>query len=109
MNANYNVWVENKKSVVLSKWRMALLQAVEKGGTIAKAAQSMGVSAGTARKKIREIEAALGAKVVEEAGSAGAKSLRLTPRARKLIDQFTQFSAGLDEDIAQRYRAAFGK
>lgn len=110
MNAQYNVWIENKKSVVLSKWRLDLLQAAEHAGTIAKAAHKMGVSESTARKKIREIQAAAGFEVLEARTAAdGRKTLRLTPRARKLTDQFSRFSAGLDEEIAQRYRAAFGK
>jgi molybdate transport repressor ModE-like protein len=110
MNAKYNVWIENKKSVVLSPWRAALLQAADDGGSIAGAAKKMGVSESTARKKIREMETALGSRLLATGPSAvGGKSLHMTPRARKLLDQFAKFSAGLDEDIAQRYQAAFGK
>jgi molybdate transport repressor ModE-like protein len=110
MKANYNLWIENKEAVVLSQWRAALLRAAEQGGTLAHAARAMGVSAGTARKKLREMETALGAKLLEpDAAAAGGKGVRLTRRARKLLDQFDSFSAGLDEEIARRYRASFGK
>jgi molybdate transport repressor ModE-like protein len=110
MKVNYNVWIENKQSVVLSPWRVALLKAAEQGGTLAQAGKAMGVSAGTARKKVREMEAALGARLLEpNPAAADGKGVRLTRRARKLLDQFAAFSAGLDEEIARRYRAAFGK
>ncbi|MCC6188085.1 MAG: hypothetical protein IT318_03560 [Anaerolineales bacterium] len=68
------------------------------------------MSESTAHKKIREIQAAAGFEVLEARAAAdGRKTVRLTPRARKLTDRFSRFTAGLDEEVAQRYRAAFGK
>ncbi len=108
MDAHYNVWIEKNKSVVLSSWRVQLLTAAEKGGSLAKAAKSMKVSDRTARLKLREMESALGYPLLESVASdGGRKTLRLTARGRKLVEQFAVFSDGLEQEIARRYKAAF--
>ncbi len=110
MDAKYNLWIEKNQTVVLSSWRVGLLRAIGDTGSIAGGAKTMNVSERTARQKVREIETGLGFKVLEpDPAGTGRKPWRLTARGRKLADQFDKFSAGLDQEIAKRYRAAFGK
>jgi len=108
VEAHHNVWIEKNKSVVLSNWRVQLLKAADKSGSLAQAAKVMKVSDRTARHKLREMETALGYPLLEAgAGEGRQKSLHLTARGRKLVDQFAVFSDGLEQEVAQRYKAAF--
>jgi molybdate transport system regulatory protein len=108
MEARYNLWIENRKAVVVSQWRADLLRAVEKAGSVAGGAKAMKVSERTARQKVREMEAGLRAKLLEPVPGAGRSARRLTARGREVLERFERFSAGFQEEVARRYAAEFG-
>jgi|SRR5919202_6578544 hypothetical protein len=54
------LWIEIDGKIALSEWRVALLEAVEATGSLAKAAEHLGVPYRTASYKLREIEENLG-------------------------------------------------
>ena len=54
MQIKANFWIEKEGKVVLSSWRVGLLEAIEETGSISAAASKMGVSYRRAWDKIHE-------------------------------------------------------
>ena len=102
------LWLERDGRIALSEWRVALLEAVEATGSLARAAEQLDVPYRTATYKLREIERNLGVRLLatQSGGAAGGRS-HLTPEAREYIRRWRAFSAELDAWVAARYRAAF--
>ena len=104
MKPKTNIWLEKEGKVVLSLWRVRLLEAVEETGSISGAASRMSISYRRAWDKIHECEERLGEKLVDtQTGGEGGGGSRLTPAAKDYIDRFYKFIAGLDEFVAQRF------
>jgi molybdate transport system regulatory protein len=105
-----NFWIEVDGDVALSEWRVALLEAVAETGSISGAAQKMGVHFRVAWRKIREMEARLGVRlVVGMAGGAHGGGATLTEEAHDSIRRFHQFVHGLHGLADRQYREAFGE
>jgi len=102
------LWLELSGEIGLSEWRVALLEAVARTGSLTKAAEQLAIPYRTARYKLREIETHLGVKLLsgQSGGSDGGGS-DLTPEARELIARWRAFSLGLDAIVAARFRATF--
>lgn len=108
MRPKFNLWLEMEGEVVLSKWRVRLLEAVADTGSITSAAAVMGVPYRRAWERINEMEARIGEALVEtEVGGVGGGGAQLTPRARDLISRFHRFAEGLDEEIEGRFQEAY--
>ena len=102
------LWLEIEGKIALSEWRVALLEGIEETGSLAKAAEHLAVPYRTALYKLREIERNLGVRLVAtQSGGAEGGGSRLTPEGRELVRRWRAFSAGLDEWVAARFRAAF--
>src|SRR3989338_4145653 len=109
MQPRLNLWIEKDGVVVLSAWRIQLLEAIEATGSIPAAAEKLKVPYRRAWEKLQEIEAGLGAKVIDTAvGGLHGGGARLTPAGRRAVEQFHRFSAGFEEGVARRYRETFG-
>lgn len=104
------IWLELDGEVVLSDWRIELLETVDATGSLALAAKRLRVPYRTAWHKLHAIEGQLGTKLLatRSGGKQGGGS-RLTAEARQLIARFHRVSAGLNELVEQRFRAEFGK
>lgn len=102
------LWVERDGHLALSAWRVALLEAVESTGSLSAAARAMKVPYRTAWYKLRQIEESLGVKLLatQSGGAEGGRST-LTPRARRLIEAFHRFSAGMQAQVDERFREHF--
>ena len=108
MEPRLNLWIEDRGVVVLSEWRVELLEAIDQTGSISGAAEKKKVTYHRAGEKIHEMEEGLGTKLVEaQAGGAGGGGAQLTPKGHELIKKFRAFSRGLDDEIDQRFHAAF--
>ncbi len=108
MKVCFNVWIEVEGEVALSGWRVALLEAVAATGSISAAAARQGVHFRVAWRKIREMEARLGERlVVGQAGGTGGGGASLTPAAEAFVRRFRALTAGLDEEVENRYRRQF--
>jgi molybdate transport system regulatory protein len=108
MQPKLNLWIEKNGQVVLSLWRVKLLEAIEETGSISAAAAKMDISYRRAWHKIRESEERLGVKLVEtQAGGAGGGGSRLTPVAADYIQRFHQFTSGLNSLVSQRFHEFF--
>ena len=103
------LWLElGDGEPALSEWRVALLEAVERTGSLARAAERLEIPYRSARYKLRAIERHLGLTLLEgQSGGADGGGSALTPEARELIARWRAFSNGLDPIVAARFRATF--
>jgi molybdate transport system regulatory protein len=103
------VWIERESEVLLSEWRVDLLEALHDTGSLAAAATAVGVPYRTAWERIKETEASLGIRLLEtERGGADGGGSRLTDEAIELIARFRRVTAGLREAVEQRFEDEFG-
>lgn len=104
----FNLWLERDGEVILSSWRVRLLQAIGQTGSITSAAELVGVPYRRAWERLKEMEGRLGLSLVDtEVGGAGGGGARLTEDARDLVARFLEFSAGFEAEIETRYHQAF--
>lgn len=108
MKPKFNIWLEECGEVVLSMWRVRLLESIQKTGSITAAAESMNVPYRRAWERLQEMEGCLGeALVITEVGGIGGGGAQLTERAKDLISRFQRFTNGLDVEIERRFIHAF--
>ena len=104
----FNLWLEINGKVVLSAWRIRLLEAIEETGSITAAAAMMEVPYRKAWQRLHEMEERLGMSLVEtEIGGVGGGGARLTPKATDLIARFHRFADGFEDEIEARYKRTF--
>ena len=102
-------WVELDGELVLSDWRVELLEAVEATGSLVAACARMGVAYRVAWGKIKQIERRLGFALLQgHAGGPAGGSTELTERGRQLVARYRRFQAGLPELIERRFAEEFG-
>jgi molybdate transport system regulatory protein len=108
MKPRFNLWLEAGDGVVLSAWRVRLLEAIEASGSIRAAAGELDIPYRRAWQKVHEMETCSGLRLVETAvGGQGGGGARLTPAAKDLVRRFHRFEGGLDKEVLRRYAAAF--
>jgi len=109
MEPRVKVWLEQDGKLVLSDYRVRLLRLIDETGSLSDAAQAMGLSYRRAWGKVKEIEHNLGVKLLESAaGGPGGGGSRLTPDARRLVDQYERFRQAAETDLAQDFQRSFG-
>jgi molybdate transport system regulatory protein len=102
------IWIERGDNVVLSEWRVGLLEAIETHGSLSRAAESLDVPYRTAWERVKSMEAELGVRLLEsESGGASGGGSRLTPEARDLCSRFRHVSNGIQEVVSRRFAAEF--
>ncbi|MGD2252211.1 MAG: LysR family transcriptional regulator [Anaerolineales bacterium] len=108
MQPRFNLWIERNGEVVLSTWRVRLLEAVERTGSITAAAAEVEVPYRRAWEKLHEMEERLGKVLVEtEVGGEGGGGATLSAEAKDLIQRFHVFAHGMEDEIVQRFKGAF--
>jgi molybdate transport system regulatory protein len=108
MQIKANFWVEKDGEVVLSRWRVALLQAIDESGSISAAAERMGIPYRRAWDRVHECEERLGLKLIDtQTGGLGGGGAQLTREGIEYVTRFQLFSRGLDKLIKDRFREAF--
>jgi molybdate transport system regulatory protein len=108
MQPKANFWIEKNGEVVLSSWRVELLEAVAETGSISAAAAKMEVSYRRAWEKIHECEERLGQRLVEtQTGGSGGGGSQLTAAAEDYIRRFHDFTTGLNSAVRQRFEESF--
>ena len=105
-----NVWVEREGNVVLSRWRVQLLEAIRETGSISAAARRMDVEYHRAWEKLEEMERGLGQQLVErQAGGPHGGGASLTEAALGYVERFNAFARDLDDEIAARFEHWFAE
>lgn len=103
-----NFWAEINGQVVLSDWRVRLLEAIAETGSISSAAQALGIQYRLAWDRVHEMEEHLGQRLVDtQIGGPGGGGARLTPVAEDYVRRWRQFVDGLDAIVAERFALAF--
>jgi molybdate transport system regulatory protein len=104
-----NLWLERDGQVVLSRWRVALLEAIAQTGSISAAAERLDIDYHRAWDRVQQMEQRLGVPLIErQTGGPGGGGARLTEAGREYVARFNRFAQGIDEFIALHYQEAFG-
>ena len=102
------LWVEKDGRLVLSDYRVQLLRQVAETGSLAEAAQRMGLSYRRAWGKVREIEQNLGVKLVQsEVGGAGGGGSSLTAAGERLVALYGRFRKAMESDLGKEFQEVF--
>jgi molybdate transport system regulatory protein len=110
MEARFNLWIEHNGVVVLSEWRVKLLEMIDQTGSISRAAEKMDITYHRAWEKLHEMEEGLGFKLINaQAGGVHGGGAELTDKGRELIRKFRAFDQGLSDEIEQRFEESFSK
>ena len=105
------IWIERRGqgSVVLSEWRVELLEAIDTHGSLSRAADALGIPYRTAWERVKATEGEVGYRLLEsESGGLDGGGSRLTPKARDLCHRFRRVSSGIQEVVSRRFAAEFG-
>ena len=95
--------------VVLSDWRVELLEAIDAHGSLSRAAEALDVPYRTAWERVKATEAELGMRLVDtESGGADGGGSRLTPEAQDVCRRFRRVASGIQEVVSRRFAAEFG-
>lgn len=106
MTPRHKLWLEQEGRIVMSDYRVRLLELVAESGSLSQAAQTMGLSYRRAWGKVKELEANLGMPLVSsEAGGAGGGHTALTPQAVELVAAYRRFQARISEAVDAAYAA----
>jgi molybdate transport system regulatory protein len=109
MEPKLKVWVESGGALVLSDYRVRLLELVDETGSLADAAARMGLSYRRAWGKLKEIEANLGLKLVEStAGGPGGGHTSLTAAGRDMVERYKGFRSRLSAAAEAEFVSWFG-
>lgn len=108
MQAHAKLWIEDQGRVALSDWRVALLEAVERTGSLSAAARSLQVPYRTAWHKMREVESSLGVRLLEtQSGGPTGGGSRLTAEAHEIIARYHRLQAGIEQLVTERFSQLF--
>jgi molybdate transport system regulatory protein len=103
------IWIERRGEVVLSEWRVELLEAIEANGSLSRAAEALDIPYRTAWERVKATEGEVGFRLLDsESGGADGGGSRLTPEARDLCRRFRRVSSGIQEVVSRRFAAEFG-
>ena len=110
MKPRLNLWIEQDGEVVLSDWRVGLLEAIGETGSISAAAVKLNVPYHRAWDKLEEMEKGLGVKLVAtQTGGSGGGGAHLTRAGLDYLDKFRRFQAGFKEQVEARFKEIFGR
>jgi molybdate transport system regulatory protein len=108
MEPRSKFWIEKEGQLVFSDWRIDLLEAIEETGSLAAAAERLGVHYRRAWGKVKEMEERLGVPlIVTQSGGVGGGGAYLTPQAKEYIRKYRKFSRGLKGLVARRFKEVF--
>ena len=104
------IWIERGSggNVVLSEWRVELLEAIDAHGSLSRAAEALDIPYRTAWERVKATEGEIGFRLLDsESGGLDGGGSRLTPQARNLCRRFRRVSSGIQEVISRRFAAEF--
>ncbi|MDY6914218.1 MAG: LysR family transcriptional regulator [Planctomycetota bacterium] len=110
LTAKSKVWLESGGRAVFGDGKAELLEQIEQTGSLAAAAESMGMSYRGLWGRLREMERRLGMKLlVRTTGGRGGGGSQLTDQGRKLLSQYRRFRDGVDKLVDARFKKNFGQ
>ncbi len=105
VSAHFKLWLEDADGrVVMSDYRVRLLELIARTNSLARAASEMGLSYRRAWGKVKELEQNLGyALVASTVGGAGGGHTQLTPEAVALVAAYRGFQARVAAETARAF------
>jgi len=108
MKPKLRVWVTFGDDLKFGDGRARLLEAIDKQGSLRKAAEEFEMSYRNAWGYLRELEKAAGFKFVERAPGGGPQSgMRLTPAGKRFLVRYRKFRNGLDVAVKRAFDQSF--
>ena len=102
----HKLWLEHEGRLVMSDYRVRLLELIADSGSLAHAATEMGLSYRRAWGKVKELEANLGISLVQsEVGGAGGGHTTLSPEGRALVAAYRRFQERVDRAVAEAFES----
>lgn len=103
--ARHKLWLEADGKLVMSDYRVRLLELVAESGSLSHAATVMGLSYRRAWGKVKEIEANLGMPLVRsEVGGAGGGHTALTAEGQALVEAYQRFRDRVEAAVEAAFR-----
>jgi molybdate transport system regulatory protein len=110
MEIRSKIWLEIKGEPVFGSGRQALLQSIDRHGSINQAAKDIHISYRKALSYIQNMEKRLGIKMVKrKIGGRHGGGATLTKKAQELIDKYERLEHGINRILDRRYAEVFGK
>ncbi|MCE5312106.1 MAG: winged helix-turn-helix domain-containing protein [Nitrospiraceae bacterium] len=104
------LWIEIDGEPVFGRGREFLLTAVERYGSINRAAKEINISYRKAWSYIKAMEERLGIKLVErQAGGINGGGAVLTDAARSFLKKYEELEKGIKEMVDNRFADIFGQ
>lgn len=102
------VWLELEGRPFMGEGRMAMLQAIDRFGSIINASRETGIAYRRIRGAIREMEKAIGRPLVQayRGGGEGGGAV-LTEAAYELMDSFQKCTGNLQDEADTRFEQFF--
>jgi len=109
LGLRYKLWLEDEAAgKVFGDGPLAVLEAVERRGSLRRAAMEMGMSYNKAWHLVRKLETALGVRVLEShPGGEGGGGSEVTADARELMNRYRRFRAEAVRGIERAHRRHF--
>jgi molybdate transport system regulatory protein len=110
MQIRSKLWIEVAGEPVFGRGRKFLLEAIEKHGSINRAASEINVSYRKAWSYINAMEDRLGMRlVIRRVGGRHGGGAFLTPEAVDFIKKYEMLEEGIKEAVDMRFREVFGE
>jgi molybdate transport system regulatory protein len=109
MEIKVKFWIENKGEVVLGGGKTALFLAVDRLGSIQRAADEFGMSYRHAWGTIKKIEQRAGFKIVDTRLGGRDGGAQLTPRGKEFIEKTDSVLKDLQRVVEKRFKQNFQK
>jgi len=96
------LWLEADGKLVMSDYRVRLLELIAESGSLAHAASEMGLSYRRAWGKVKEIEANLGIPLVQsEVGGAGGGHTALSDEGHAFVKAYRRFQENMAVELSR--------
>ena len=110
LKARSKVWLELAGRPVFGDGKAALLEQVERTGSLKAAAEELGMSYRGLWERLRQMERRLGVKLIERrAGGRSGGGSKLTPQGRRLLGKYQRFREGINAVVDARFAKVFGR
>ncbi len=108
MEIKAKFWIENKGEVVLGGGKTALLLALDRLGSIQRAADEFGMSYRHAWGVIKKIEQRAGFRIVDtKLGGKDGGGAQLTPKGKEFVRKADSFLKDLRAIVQKRFKQKF--
>lgn len=103
------LWVEEDGRIVMSDYRVRLLQLVAETGSLAQAAARLNLSYRRAWGKVKELEHNFGVRLItSEVGGAGGGQSALTDEGRRFVDAYLRFQERMSDALERAFAEEIG-